>query len=53
MRWNILKQFNKLPNEPSVRDMSEFDYLYCYIHMLLDNDSSYREFSVNENFNKD
>lgn len=31
--------------------MTEFDYLYCYINMIIDQESQYSEFVFNENFN--
>lgn len=34
--------------------MTEFDYLYCYAHMILDDDASNcEECAFNENFNFD
>lgn len=50
VRWSVLKKFNKLPSDLSVKNMSEYDYIYCYIHMLLDNENSYTEGSSNISF---
>ena len=30
--------------------MSEYDYIYCYIHMLLDEENSYTECASNASF---
>lgn len=46
----MLEKFGKLPNDPVVKDMTELDYLYCYIHMTLDDESAREECAINENF---
>lgn len=33
--------------------MTEKDYLYCYVHMALDDEELYKKFDFNENFNLD
>ncbi len=50
IRWEVLKKFNKLPNEKAVKEMTEQDYLYCYINMILDREISYGECSFNTSF---
>lgn len=50
MRWEVLKKFNKLPNEEAVKKMTEQDYLYCYINMILDNETSYGDYAFNASF---
>lgn len=53
IRWEILKKFNKLPNDPIAQSMTELDYLYCYTHIILDDEKSWQECAFNNNFNID
>ncbi len=36
MQWRVLRAFNRLPTDADVRAMSEGDYLFCYLNLLLD-----------------
>lgn len=53
-----MQRFNKLPSEPAVRAMTESDYLYCYINMVLDDEENQQwgarqEYVFNESFDSD
>lgn len=45
--------FGSLPTSDEAKKMCEGDYIYCYIHMLLDGETEGIEEGINENFNKD
>lgn len=51
--WEVLKEFNTLPTSEDARKMCEGDYVYCYIHMLLDSENKYSEEGINTNFSED
>ena len=36
MKWRVLKQMGALPSEERAREMTDGDYLYCALHLLLD-----------------
>lgn len=36
MKWRVLREMGALPSERRVREMTEGDYLYCALHLLLD-----------------
>ena len=36
LRWRVLRAFHALPTSEEARRMGEADYLYCYAHLLLD-----------------
>lgn len=38
IRWQVLCKFAALPTNDDVKKMCDSDYLYCYIHMLLDSE---------------
>lgn len=53
IRWQVLNSFKTLPSSYAAKKMTELDYIYCYVNMLIDqeSESEYNEKSVNENFN--
>lgn len=38
IQWRVLRAFGVLPSEPRARRMTRGDYLYCVLHLLLDED---------------
>lgn len=40
LKWKILRAFGALPTEPRVRAMTEGDYLYCALQMILDGEEA-------------
>lgn len=36
IRWHVLRAFGVLPSEPRAREMTEGDYLYCAMQLMLD-----------------
>ena len=36
LKWKILRSFGVLPSETRAREMTDGDYLYCVLHMTLD-----------------
>lgn len=36
LKWQVLKAFHALPTEARVREMTQGDYLYCILNILLD-----------------
>lgn len=38
IRWYVLKTFGVLPTESRARSMTEGDYLYCAVQLMLDNE---------------
>lgn len=36
LKWRVLRDFGALPTEGRVRDMTDADYLYCILNILLD-----------------
>ena len=40
IRWRVLRAFSALPTEERARDMTEGDYLYCVMQMLLDQEEA-------------
>ncbi len=36
LKWRVQRSFLALPTEPRVREMTEGEYLYCALHLLLD-----------------
>lgn len=38
MKWRVLREFRVLPNEPRAREMTDSDYLYCFIQLRLDDE---------------
>ena len=53
IRWKVLSRFHALPNSRAARRMGDGDFLYCWIHMLLDweeEDDDWQEQSQNGSF---
>ena len=50
--YEVLKGFGSLPTSYDARNMCEGDYIYCYIHMLLDEEPEGIEEGINENFDE-
>lgn len=53
-----MQRFNKLPSDPAAMAMTESDYLYCYINMVIDDEEnsqgcSCQEYVFNESFDLD
>ena len=40
LKWRVLKAFGALPTEQRVREMTEEDYLWCAVHLLLDEEEA-------------
>lgn len=40
IRWKVLKTFGVLPSEKRAREMTEGDYLYCVLQMMLDREET-------------
>lgn len=38
LRWRVLRSFGALPTEERVKAMKNRDYLYCALHLLLDDE---------------
>ena len=36
LKWRVLRSFGVLPSEARAREMTDGDYLYCVLHMTLD-----------------
>ena len=36
IRWRVLRALRRLPSEGAVKRMTDAQYLYCYIQLLLD-----------------
>lgn len=36
LKWKVLRRFGVLPSESRAREMTDGDYLYCILHMMLD-----------------
>ena len=36
LKWRVLRSFGVLPSETRAREMTDGDYLYCVLHMTLD-----------------
>lgn len=39
IRWRVMKTFGVLPSEKRAREMTEGDYLYCALQMMLDREA--------------
>lgn len=40
LKWRVLKTFGALPTEQRVREMTEEDYLWCAVQLLLDEEEA-------------
>ena len=40
LKWRVLKTFGALPTEARVREMTEEDYLWCAVQLLLDEEEA-------------
>jgi len=40
LRWRVLRTMGALPTERRVRDMTDADYLYCVLNLLLDGEEA-------------
>ncbi len=40
IRWKVLKTFGVLPSENRAREMTEGDYLYCVLQLMLDREET-------------
>ena len=40
LKWRVLKAFGALPTEQRVREMTEEEYLWCAVHLLLDEEEA-------------
>lgn len=38
MKWRVLREFSVLPGERRAREMTDSDYLYCFIQLRLDDE---------------
>lgn len=49
----VLNHFKELPSSNWAKEMTEYDFIYCYVNILLDENESddYSEKNINENFN--
>lgn len=36
MKWRVLREFRVLPSERRAREMTDGDYLYCLVQLMLD-----------------
>lgn len=52
IRWKVLRALNRLPSEEAVRRMTDGQYLYCYVNLLLDREITRTEAGVNESFGR-
>lgn len=41
LRWRVLREFGALPTEKRARDMTEEDYLWCAVNLLLDEEEEF------------
>ena len=39
LKWQVLRRFGVLPSEPRARQMTDGDYLYCVLQMMLDDEA--------------
>ena len=48
-----MRAFNRLPTDRSVREMSEGDFLFCYLGLLMDEEGDeWEERAVNADFER-
>lgn len=40
LKWRVLRQFGVLPSEARARQMTDGDYLYCVLQMMLDDEDA-------------
>jgi hypothetical protein len=40
LRWRVLRAFQALPTEARVKEMSQRDYLWCALNLLLDEEEA-------------
>lgn len=50
IRWKVQKAFCRLPSETAVKRMTDGQYLYCYLNLLIDEAEEIMDSGYNESF---
>lgn len=50
MRWKVLRALGMMPGDAAAKKMTDGQYLYCYINLLIDGEMSDAEQGINESF---